>query len=356
MTDSDNNILAGWAFSQVDIRHAIENGHLLNPSIDLSNPCNLNCPYCFTEEKNSERKLRYPNELSIEEIQVILQDMVSCGAKSINIVGAGEPTIDPHFENIVEEISELGATPIIFTNGIFLADRPNLVDLLYKIGASVVIKCDSLQNNLQDLFAGRTGYSVQRNLAIKTMFNRGFNSHKPTRLGFDTIVCHGNLDEIAEIYIYCRQNNIFPIVTEFIPTGRTEHGKFAGHAAIKGLSEEDKKSIITLLKPLTQTERSSLYQILLKIDLDRFGVIHHKSPAYFNGSPCTQLLGIYVDIHGDLWPCVARSIRQNSKNISGLLGNTREGLLPSDAWRNHPYLKKIRISYSGACPYKVAFC
>ena len=99
---SNNNSIAGWTFSEQEIHQAINEYRLLNPSIDLSNLCNLNCPYCFTEGKNSERKLRLPNELSIDDTISILGDFASSGAKTINIVGAGEPTIDPHFELVVQ--------------------------------------------------------------------------------------------------------------------------------------------------------------------------------------------------------------------------------------------------------------
>ena len=37
-----------------------------------------------------------------------------------NIVGAGEPTIDPYFEDIIRFISGRGMTTVLFTNGIRL--------------------------------------------------------------------------------------------------------------------------------------------------------------------------------------------------------------------------------------------
>src|SRR5438445_12203316 len=99
------NCLAGWYFSANDIAEALTDGRMLNPSIDLTNACNLNCPYCYIEEKNSRRKVRRPDELSHEETLAVIDDFISCGAKTINIVGAGEPTIDPHFEQTVDYIA-----------------------------------------------------------------------------------------------------------------------------------------------------------------------------------------------------------------------------------------------------------
>src|SRR5436853_561096 len=84
--------LAGWTFSRQVIADARRAVLMPNPSIDLSNPCNLNCPYCFIEEKSSARKLRRPQELSLSETHAIVDDFIAAGALTVNIVGAGEPT------------------------------------------------------------------------------------------------------------------------------------------------------------------------------------------------------------------------------------------------------------------------
>ena len=69
--------------------HAVDKRRMLSASVYLSNPCDLNCPYCYVEEKNSFRKARKPNELDLEETKRVINDLCSWGAKTINIVGAG---------------------------------------------------------------------------------------------------------------------------------------------------------------------------------------------------------------------------------------------------------------------------
>ena len=49
---------------------------MLNPMLDLSNPCNLNCPYCYIEDKNSPRKKRKPNELTLGETKKIIEEQI----------------------------------------------------------------------------------------------------------------------------------------------------------------------------------------------------------------------------------------------------------------------------------------
>ena len=97
MTANRPSRMHGWDFDTETLRRAIRGEVMPNPSIDLGNPCNLNCPYCFVEEKFSPRKVRRSDELSIEETRAVIKDFHAAGACTVNIVGAGEPTIDPHF-------------------------------------------------------------------------------------------------------------------------------------------------------------------------------------------------------------------------------------------------------------------
>ena len=84
------------------------------------------------------------------------------------------------------------------------------------------------------------------------------------------LIFRGNYSEILDIYDDCRRNNIFPIVTDFIPTGRTEYGEFLGQASIRTLPNKTREHITKLLQPLSQKERGSLYQILKQIDTDKY--------------------------------------------------------------------------------------
>jgi len=345
------NAIAGWDFTRTKICAALQQGSMLNPSIDLSNACNLNCPYCFIEEKNSARKIRKPNELTLDETLFVIDDLASAGAETINIVGAGEPTIDPHLRAVIEHISGLGLTTVIFTNGIALASSPELVDFLYMHRVSVVLKWNSFRAEVQDLVAGRTGYTAKRDQAFELLLDRGFAACLPTRLGIDTIVFHGNITEVSTIHDWARRNNIFPIAADYIPTGRTEDGTFQGFAAVQFLDPPDQSRVAQLLAPPGPQERAQLDHELRVID-QRYAVARPPHYAYYGGGICTQILGLYVDINGSIWPCVARKMVWQGKISDSPLGNVRRGDLPSAVWRNHAYMHHIRRSFDGGCPYK----
>jgi MoaA/NifB/PqqE/SkfB family radical SAM enzyme len=346
--------LAGWSFDERDIEAAVRGEVFLNSSLDLANPFNLNCPYCFIEEKLSLRKVRKPNELTVEEALLVINDFVEGGAKSVNIVGAGEPLLDPLFRVIVTRIAELGLTPVIFTNGILVAKNMTIAEFLRASGATVVLKFNALDSTVQDAVCGLSGYSDLADKALLNLIELGFADDTPTRLGLDTLAFKGNLIELPEIHSWCREYNVFPITAEFIPAGRTSDGRIDDVAAF-GVIEEPLRTIAAeALRPLDPVDRDWLLRTIS--DIDSVHGIANKAPkAYFGGGGCTQLLGLYVDIQGLVWPCVART-RLGERGGERLpLGSIRNGDLPSVIWRSSTYLERLRQIYTGECPIKRPF-
>lgn len=340
--------LAGWNFDSNLVVQALKTLRMLNPSLDLSNACNLNCPYCFIEEKNSERKLRLPHELSLDETFAILDDFVGAGALTVNLVGAGEPTSDPHFEPIINRISEFGLTTVLFSNGITIAENPTLADFLFQHRVTVVLKFNSFDAAVQDLVAGRSGYTILRDKALTSLLKCGFANSKSTRLGLDTVAVRGNLHELPLLQKFCRENNLFPIIADYIPAGRTDAGAFHGHAAISATKSGQENIIAELLQPLDAPQRFALRNSLKAVDKS-FGIVSQGQCAYYSGAACTQTLGVYVDILGNIWPCVARQ----QLGIGRVpLGSIRTGDRPSAIWKQHPTLARIRGGFTGHCPYK----
>ena len=345
------NAIAGWDFSVEDLNAALRLERMLNPSIDLSNPCNLNCPYCFIEEKNSVRKVRKPHELSLDETLRAIDDFCEAGATTLNLVGAGEPTIDPHFRAVVQHAYDQGLTIILFTNGIVLASNAELIDFLYQRRVSVVVKLNSFSSDVQDLVAGRSGYAAKRDRALELLIDRSFTSHMPTRLGIDTMVFRGNVAELPAIHEWARRQNVFPIAADYIPTGRTEGGTFQGHAALQTLDLNIQSRASDLLEAISSEERTKLVADLASIDA-RLGIPRAQDYAYYGGGICTQILGLYIDIEGNIWPCVARKVSYRGGASAIPLGNVRQGDLPSKIWKNNEYMRHIRAQFSGGCPYK----
>lgn len=337
--------LKAWSFYGKDIREAIEGKRVLNPSIDLSNNCNLNCPYCYVEKAGSMNKKKNSNELSFENYKRTIDKLAAAGAKTINIIGAGEPTIDSDFRKIAEYIRSLDINLLVATNGIEIAKSDSLVPFLNDIEASIVLKVNSFNNKLQDLLVDQAGYSKFRAKALEKLIFNGFNSTKPSRLGINTLLMKANLDEIFDIFKYCRENNIVFIAGNYMPTGRTEASIFQGEYLLK-----DKNN-----KRFFETVSSCDYKLIRQkiIDYDNANNFPVKSPdAYISGLPCIQGLGVQIDNTGRIWHCPTRQQlidgKLYSKEIEKISSNTDFIML----WNSDNYLKKFRISYKGVCPYK----
>ena len=91
------------------------------PNIAITNYCNLRCPYCFADDFIQEKK----EEISVEQLERILQFLSQeSNISRIGIIG-GEPTLHSNFEEIIKIILNFSKTndriPVtLFTNGIKL--------------------------------------------------------------------------------------------------------------------------------------------------------------------------------------------------------------------------------------------
>lgn len=338
------NNIKGWDFSKIEIDEVLNSDNvLLNPSIDLTNACNLNCIYCYIEEKNSTRKKRKPNELTLQETFQTIDAFTQLKAKTINIVGAGEPTIDQYFYEIVDYINSKGLNTVLFTNGLrFLTDK-EMIPFIYNRNVSVILKYNSNNAKLQDAIVNKTGYSTKRDKVLSLLIKYNFNKPQITRLGIDTIAFKGNLKELPSIHKYCRENNIFPISANYIPTGRTDKGELQNNNSSKFIKDS--------LQPLSYEDSIWLLKQNKEIDKN-FNIIWNDVIAYYNGGICPQILGLYVDIIGNIWPCVSRSKRINGINRNGLLGNIKKGDSILNIWSKNQYMQSIRKNFNGGCPYK----
>ena len=216
-------LLRGWDFKPSDYQEAWKNGRLLTAQIETSNLCDLACEYCFREELGAKSKKRLPGEISVEDTKQVIDDLIDLGSKTINIIGAGEPTVDLAFPELLDYIAEKQVIPVVFTHGGKLTE--SLIDKLQKTNSSVIIKVNSFNPAVQDQLVNRYGYTEKRDRDLRLLIEAGFNQPRDnhqTRLGIDSVVCQDNKTEIPDIHKYCRDNNIMPLIKTFIPAGRTK--------------------------------------------------------------------------------------------------------------------------------------
>lgn len=317
-------VMRGWSFSRQELVDAINAGQMLNSTFEgMENFCPWNCNYCYTERESGPeaRKHRLATELPLARRLEIIHEAATLRSRSMNFIGAGEPTLDPNFWKLVECAANLGMIPIVFSEASFrLTDRV-FTQRLYDLGATVVIKVNSLWSaDYQNaLVAGNqpihSEYFGRRNQAIELCLEIGFANETPTRLGFDTIITRDNYAEIPRLHRYVRERNIFVVLKNFLHTGRAKE-----------------------LRPdaVSHEDQVKLWEHLAEIDEREFGVKHSSCFPFGGGTPCClRSTGVHISVTGQVFRCdgeeiplgdlrvesladVWHRVRQQGQNIAGL--------------------------------------
>jgi MoaA/NifB/PqqE/SkfB family radical SAM enzyme len=135
-------------------------------NILLNNYCNQRCPYCFAADYlNSEQK----KEMSWESFENILGFLERSGHRGIQI-GGGEPTLHPHFTDLVDFALRQEFSVAVLTNGLFetrirefLETRLEKLRILFNIndpGDYPPHKWRQLKGNLASLIGGQTFFGI----------------------------------------------------------------------------------------------------------------------------------------------------------------------------------------------------
>ncbi len=81
--------------------------------IDLTNVCNHNCPGCIDFDLIENDN----NHLSVELLDILLDDLKTCGVSGINYTGGGEPTVHKKFDEIIRMTHSKGFEIGLICNG-----------------------------------------------------------------------------------------------------------------------------------------------------------------------------------------------------------------------------------------------
>lgn len=303
-------IIRGWGiYNKDELKSYIKENKLGMIYAGVSAKCDLNCIYCVTKSGKA-----IPGELNLMERKMVLEQAKELGCKYVHIAARGEPTVDPLFVEQLRHMKRIGLIPVIYTHGGNLSDA--WVDELWNNDASIMLKIHSLKTDLQDFFAGTKGYTIRREEGLIRLIKKGFNGvfDGMTRLGADILVMKKNYDEIIDIYRFCRDNNIFPLVKPLLC-----NNKGATKFVLDNL----------YIEPLRIKE---LYERLSEIDHNDYGYNWSPMPPYAGINCNYYYYHLCVTIMGDVWPCIGIPEMQ--------IGNIREMSL-ANCW-NSEQVKKIK--------------
>jgi len=280
-------ILVGYTYEPAEAYSARDEGRLLSLRIETSRACNLRCRYCYAESGTP-----LDDELPFDALASAAAQAASLGARSVVIIGGGEPTIYPRFRELVEHVAGLGMIPVVFTNGVAVTNE--LARFLFEHHASVMTKLDSLKPELQDFLVGRTGAFQAIWQGLQNLLAAGFGTPSGPgrlRLGISFVTNTDNLDETAEVWRFGRRHNIFLNQEVLTPTGRARE-QLAGKIVSAGQVRANRLELLEL------DRREFGYDWLPYTPLPGSGCLQH-------------LYSLYLTIRGDVRPCAPTKFDEN---------------------------------------------
>lgn len=134
--------------------------HVCLPIIEITDHCNLDCPICLVRNPGSYHRTR-------DEVARILDGLLKAEdhIDVLNLSG-GEPTVNPHFRDIVEEcVSRRRIVRVsVSTNGLTLSRDPDLLRFLADRRVIVSLQFDGLSDDIYETLRGRPMIESKRRL------------------------------------------------------------------------------------------------------------------------------------------------------------------------------------------------
>lgn len=135
MTYIDSRHKALWHLDALaDLQRTGKTKAPVNVEIDLSNRCSLGCEWCHFAYTHTRGPLAGKRAkpaghvdggdvMSLDLAYSILRQLAAAGVKSVTWTGGGEPTLHPHFNEIIEHARSVGLEQGIYTHGGHIDDE-----------------------------------------------------------------------------------------------------------------------------------------------------------------------------------------------------------------------------------------
>lgn len=100
-----------------------EDAYPIHVQIGPVNFCNHDCTFCYAARTMFDAKKVDRDRMDVGRLMKIMREMQAFGLRAATLVGAGEPTLHPKIEQIIEGLGELGIEVAMFTNGSCITER-----------------------------------------------------------------------------------------------------------------------------------------------------------------------------------------------------------------------------------------
>lgn len=231
-----------------EVEKAIKDERLLTIQLAMADECNLNCKYCYIEEKRTK------NQMSLEEYQDVLSQSYELGARNLHLSFRGEPLLDKKTLPLVHYANKKGFFTLLITNGTLITEES--AKELYPLNLSWLIKLNSLDSKVQDELAGVQGSSKKILNSLEILAKAGFTGRDNTRVGIDIIVLKEVLHEIPNITEYSIKKGLWPVIERLCVDGEA----LKNYDELRCSKQEEKELFEKLAKAFPGIESSYMGQ------------------------------------------------------------------------------------------------
>jgi len=303
----------GQEFTPEEIKDARDNNTLLSMELELSRICNMRCIYCYSSAGD-----KLNDELSLDEIKDIIDQAALLKAKKIIVLGGGEPLLYPYIFQVLEHIKKREMEPSIFTNGVAI-DKDTAKNIS-KLQCPVVIKCNSMNTDIQDRLSGQKGAYDAIKSGMENLMAQGYPDAKHL-LGIQSIICSLNIKELPEMWRWARKHNISPYFETI-----TWQGRACEHSFLE----------------VSPEELQELFEEICNIDMNEFGYNWTPHPPLIGSSCSRHEYSCTVTSTGDVVPCPGVDLP-----VGNIRDKSLSDILSQSSVIND--LRQIRKNIKGAC-------
>jgi radical SAM protein with 4Fe4S-binding SPASM domain len=309
-------------FSQEEIAACLAREGLLSLELEFTKKCNLRCVYCYASAGDAMN-----GELTLHEVIGIIEQARQLGARTIVLLGGGEPLLFPHVKEVIRHIHSVGLSQAVFTNGMLLTKE--LCRFLSDHRVKVAIKHNSFLPVVQDALAGMAGAHRMIGRGLRLLMEAGYpDEDRP--LCIQSVICRQNKDEIEAMWIWARERGITPYFEML-----TNQGRARQHPDL-------------LLPP---REIQSVFQRLSEIDRERFDTRWTPKPPIAGFTCRRHLYSCLVNSQGFVQPCTGVDLVVGSVREAPLATILRESRVIRDLrqiyGRIHPRCQ--HCEFAGEC-------
>lgn len=292
-----------YAFSEELISKTRDLNKLLTLELELSRTCNYRCRYCYTEAGTS-----LTDELSYEELCDVVDQAKELGARTIILIGGGEPLLYKELKAMIKYISMKGLDIILFTNGSCM--NTEIAKYLYEYNVFPVLKVNGLKPKTVNWLCDNSKAYRSEVQALICLEEAGY-LRSDRKIGISTIICRQNYSDIIPLWKWARENNAIPYFERVIPQGRALENDLC----------------------ISKEELRKMYRQLQQLDRENYNIIWENDYMPIAGVKCNRhYYSIYVNADGSVQPC---------SGVDLIAGNIREQRL-SDIIRESAVIQDLR--------------